>query len=113
MVSQWSLFLVDVAVEASLRTLLIAVAVSAVLFTARQRSGVVGHAAYRAVLVAMLLMPVLPSMVPPVRIAVPSATTYTTAVLPSSAPAFVVAERSPAARSATPAIPPPRRPITP
>jgi len=56
---------------ASIRILVVAVAVAMILAVARVRSGALRHAAWTAVLGAMLLMPVLPDLVPRVAVAVP------------------------------------------
>jgi beta-lactamase regulating signal transducer with metallopeptidase domain len=59
------------ALEASLRVTAVAALVALVLLAARVRSSSVRHAAWVAVLVAMVLMPVLPYCVPAVRVPVP------------------------------------------
>ena len=51
-------------IEASVRSAALALCVGAILFLARIRSGSVRHAAWAAVLGAMLLMPVLPRFTP-------------------------------------------------
>ena len=63
----WSLL------ETSLRALAAALAVALVLRLLRVRAAAVRHSAWRAVLVAMLLMPVLPSIVPALPVPVPAA----------------------------------------
>jgi beta-lactamase regulating signal transducer with metallopeptidase domain len=59
--------------DTSLRALAAALAVALVLGLLRVRAAAVLHSAWSAVLVAMLLMPVLPSIVPPLTIPVPVA----------------------------------------
>jgi hypothetical protein len=58
--------------ESSLRVCLLAGAVGGILLLARVRSGSVRHAAWSAVLGAMLLMPVLPYWVPAVVVPLPA-----------------------------------------
>jgi hypothetical protein len=58
--------------EISLRALAAAAAVAAVLRLLRMRAAAVLHSAWSAVLVAMLLMPVLPSIVPALPLAIPA-----------------------------------------
>ena len=59
-------------VDASLRVLVLALLVWLVLASARVRSSEVRHRAWTTALAAMLLMPVLPSLVPAVRVPVPA-----------------------------------------
>ena len=59
-------------VEASIRAGLVAVVISLVLAVARVRAGGVRHAAWAALVGAMLLMPVLPSWLPAIPIAIPA-----------------------------------------
>ena len=59
--------------ETSLRALAAALAVALVLRLLRVRAAAVLHSAWSAVLVAMLLMPVLPSIVPALPVPVPAA----------------------------------------
>jgi hypothetical protein len=59
--------------DTSLRALAAALTVGLVLRLMRVRAAAVRHSAWRAVLVAMLLMPVLPSIVPALPIPVPAA----------------------------------------
>ena len=61
-------------VETSIRAALVAGVVGLVLAVLRVRAGGVRHAAWTAVLGAMLLMPVLPSWLPAIPIAVPVVT---------------------------------------
>jgi hypothetical protein len=61
------------AADVSLRILAAAAAVGLVLVVLRVRSGAARHAAWLAVLLAMLTMPVLTAIVPPVEVPVPSA----------------------------------------
>jgi beta-lactamase regulating signal transducer with metallopeptidase domain len=55
----------------SVRVALVAALVGLVLFVMRARGGSPSHAAWTVVLCAMLLMPVLPSMVQPIAVSVP------------------------------------------
>ncbi len=57
---------------ASIRILLVAIAVGGILLAARVHSGAVRHAAWCTVLAAMLLMPVLPRWVPSVALPLPA-----------------------------------------
>jgi beta-lactamase regulating signal transducer with metallopeptidase domain len=59
--------------DTSLRALAAALAVALVLRLLRVRAAAVVHSAWGAVLFAMLLMPVLPSIVPELRVPVPAA----------------------------------------
>ena len=61
------------ALDISLRVIAAAAAVGLVLVVLRVRSGAARHAAWSAVLVAMLLMPLLTAIVPKVDVPVPSA----------------------------------------
>src|SRR5688500_8906240 len=61
-----------VAADISLRILAAAAAVGLVLVVLRVRSGAARHAAWSAVLLAMLTMPLLTTIVPTVEVAVPS-----------------------------------------
>lgn len=65
--------LFHVALEASIRAAVAASCVGAILVLARVRSGAVRHAAWTAVLCAMLLMPVLPQLTPQIGVPVVSA----------------------------------------
>lgn len=88
---EWRGTLFGIFLDSSLRVSLVAAIVALILIIMRVRSSSVRHAAWTAVLCAMLLMPVLPYCVPsfmiPLRFAVPgSATTpsaNTEVVLPS------------------------------
>ncbi len=62
--------LVRMLLETSLRAGLLAAAVGLILGVGRIRSSAVRHAAWTAVLFAMVLMPVLPSVVPPIPMSV-------------------------------------------
>jgi beta-lactamase regulating signal transducer with metallopeptidase domain len=66
--------MIPIPVEASVRAALVAVVVGLVLTVLRVRAGGVRHASWTAVLGAMLLMPVLPSWLPAIPIAVPAVT---------------------------------------
>jgi beta-lactamase regulating signal transducer with metallopeptidase domain len=57
--------------DASIRISVIAIVIASLLAAARVRVSSVRHAAWTAVLVAMLLMPVLPSVVPSIDVPVP------------------------------------------
>src|SRR5512143_3191334 len=73
--------------DASWRAVLVAVGVAMVLGAARARSGGVRHAAWSAVLIAMVLMPVLPRLAPAIPIAVPGTwATPDVSPLPQSSP---------------------------
>ena len=69
---EWQNTLLRVMLESSLRVCLLAVAVGGILLLARVRSGGVRHAAWSAVLAAMLLMPVLPYYFPTIEVPLPS-----------------------------------------
>jgi beta-lactamase regulating signal transducer with metallopeptidase domain len=69
---EWQNTLLRVMLESSLRVCLLAVAVGGILVLARVRSGGVRHAAWSAVLGAMLLMPVLPYYFPTIEVPLPS-----------------------------------------
>ena len=71
MTTEWMTGLMTVMLAASLRVCLVAGAVGGILLLARIRSGGVRHAAWSAVLAAMLLMPVLPYYLPRVEIPLP------------------------------------------
>lgn len=64
----WNGTLFWIAASSSLRAIIVAAAVAIILAVLRVRSGAVRHAAWTAVLAAMLLMPVLPGVVPPITI---------------------------------------------
>jgi beta-lactamase regulating signal transducer with metallopeptidase domain len=59
--------------DASLRISIVAVVAGLILMVMRVRASGVRHAVWTVVLMAMLLMPFLPSIVPPFEVAVPSA----------------------------------------
>jgi hypothetical protein len=63
--------MLDLALDVSLRSIAAAAAVGLVLVGLRVRSGAVRHAAWSAVLVTMLTMPVLIGVVPRVDVPVP------------------------------------------
>jgi beta-lactamase regulating signal transducer with metallopeptidase domain len=69
---EWNATLLRVMLESSLRVCLLAAAVGGILLLGRIRSGSVRHAAWSAVLGAMILMPVLPHWVPAIDVPVPS-----------------------------------------
>ena len=73
MSSGWNAALFGIILDSSLRVSLVAVIVAVILVTLRVRSSGVRHAAWTAVLCAMLLMPVLPYCVPSIAIPVPEA----------------------------------------
>jgi len=62
--ADWTEAFFRVAAASSLRAILVAAAVALILMAFRVRSGGVRHAAWTAVLAAMLLMPILPGVVP-------------------------------------------------
>jgi beta-lactamase regulating signal transducer with metallopeptidase domain len=89
--------LFHIALEASIRAALVAVCVGAILLLARVRSGAVRHAAWTAVLCAMLLMPVLPQLMPEIGVPVVSAPVFREAdpeIAPPAMPARALAEAS-------------------
>src|SRR5215468_361318 len=59
--------------ESSLRICVVAVAVWISLIICRIRPGVVSHKAWTAVLLTMLVIPVVPGLIPPIRLPVPEA----------------------------------------
>lgn len=65
---EWNGNLLSVVLDASVRVALIAAIVALILVVARVRSNDVRHAAWTAVLCAMLLMPVLPYCVPSISL---------------------------------------------
>jgi len=69
---EWNATLLRVMLESSLRVCLLAAAVGGILLLGRIRSGSVRHAAWSAVLGAMILMPVLSHWVPAIDVPVPS-----------------------------------------
>jgi len=73
MSSGWNAALFGIILDSSLRVSLVAVIVAVILVALRVRSSGVRHAAWTAVLCAMLLMPVLPYCVPSIAIPVPEA----------------------------------------
>lgn len=75
-----------VLVEASLRVCLVALAVAAVLKFARIESSAVRHAAWTSVVVAMLLMPFLPYVVPTIELPGRSRTAAALASAPDQLP---------------------------
>jgi beta-lactamase regulating signal transducer with metallopeptidase domain len=80
--------------DSSLRVALIALVVALVLALARARSGAVRHAAWTAVLCAMLLMPVLPYCLPSIVITIPTPAggSEPTSAVAEIAPAIPAAE---------------------
>src|SRR5471032_440672 len=71
-----SVLLYRIIVESSLRVSLVAAGVALALFIVRARTTGVRYAAWTAVLVAMLLMPVLPHIVPSIPVPVAPQTAY-------------------------------------
>ena len=67
--------LFGILLDSSLRMIAVAVGVGSILTVARVRSAGVRHAAWTAVLVSMLLMPILPQVIPAVGIPIPVART--------------------------------------
>ncbi len=97
--TEYSRPLVGVFLDSSLRAFLVAASVATVLRAARVRCASVRHAAWTAVLCAMMLMPVLPHCVPTIAVpvSVPS---------PTAAAVPLPEEPEPSARvSAHPAVP--------
>jgi beta-lactamase regulating signal transducer with metallopeptidase domain len=82
--------LIHIALEASIRAAVAASCVAAILFLARVRSGAVRHAAWTAVLCAMLLMPVLPRLAPEIGVPVASPPVFRVADSESALPAMPV-----------------------
>jgi beta-lactamase regulating signal transducer with metallopeptidase domain len=76
--------LLPVLIAASVRATVLALLVGALLAVLRIRSGATRHAAWLAVAVAMLLMPVLPRFVPGVPIELPRQTFFTPLVAPAT-----------------------------
>ena len=96
----------NLVLEFLIRTAAVAVSVGAILAVARVRSGAVCHAAWTAVLCAMLLMPVLPHLTPAVGlpVTVPAISLDAPAVQEMALPAQVGREAAPSASA--PAIEP-------
>jgi beta-lactamase regulating signal transducer with metallopeptidase domain len=95
--------------DASLRICLIAAVIGLILTAMRVRSNSTRHTVWTAVLCAMLLMPVLPSLMPSISVPIPARAAE---VLPS-APAFAdlqfdSTDSRPIARGASHAVPGPR-----
>ncbi len=89
--------LIHIALEASIRAAVAASCVGAILLLARVRSGAVRHAAWTAVLCAMLLMPVLPRLTPEIGVPVVSAPVALEAdseIAPPAMPVRAVAKSS-------------------
>ncbi|HVJ26433.1 MAG TPA: M56 family metallopeptidase [Vicinamibacterales bacterium] len=76
------------ALDVSLRIIAAAAAVGLVLVVLRVRSGAARHAAWSAVLVAMLLMPLLTAIVPKVDVPVPAALALDLGTGPSETPEY-------------------------
>jgi len=71
---EWKGILSGAVLDASVRIALVAAMVALILVVSRIRSGGVRHAAWTAVLCAMLLMPVLPYCIPAIPIPIPAST---------------------------------------
>jgi beta-lactamase regulating signal transducer with metallopeptidase domain len=69
---EWNGSLFGMVLDSSLRVALVAAIVALILFACRVRSSGVRHAAWTAVLCAMLLMPVLPYCVPSIPLPAPA-----------------------------------------
>jgi beta-lactamase regulating signal transducer with metallopeptidase domain len=82
--------LIHIALEASIRAAVAASCVGAILALARVRSGAVRHAAWTAVLCAMLLMPVLPRITPEIGVPVVSTPVFREADTEIAPPAMPV-----------------------
>jgi beta-lactamase regulating signal transducer with metallopeptidase domain len=67
---EWNETILQIAAGSSIRVIAVAAIVAVTLVLLRVRSGSVRHAAWTAVLAAMILMPVLPDVVP--RLAIPA-----------------------------------------
>jgi len=124
MLPEWNGTLFRIVLDSSLRISLVAAAVAIILITMRVRAGGVRHAAWTAVLCAMLLMPVLPYCIPSIAlpIAVPSANVPAIPATPETPPLRRVAEgpevTPPTAAlmeqpAPVPEIPPARGPVWP
>jgi hypothetical protein len=72
MPAEWTRTLPLVLLDSSLRVVVVAALVALILTAARVRSSGVRHGAWASVLLAMLLMPVLPRVVPSFTVAVPA-----------------------------------------
>ncbi len=70
--SEWPRTLLAALLDSSLRISLIAASVAVILAACRARSNGVRHAAWTAVLVVMLFIPVLPYGVPPISVSLPT-----------------------------------------
>jgi Zn-dependent protease with chaperone function len=81
--------ILSIATAASIRAILLALCVAAILAMARVRSAAVRHAAWTAVTAAMLFMPVLPALVPPISL--PAAPTAIVGAADSPAELFTPA----------------------
>ncbi len=94
MLSDWNGTLFGIIMDSSLRVALVAAIVALILLLVRVRSSAVRHAAWTAVLCAMLLMPILPYCVPSITIPVPmpSVSIDATTVIPEGGPPAPVAE---------------------
>ena len=114
MSGDWTETLLYSVLDASLRILIIAVAVKVILFAGRIGSARVSHAAWRAVLCAMLLMPVLPAVVPALLFRVPDAP-YLVEVFPTVPKTDEVTPAVEGTQTGSPALPPAHaasRPLT-
>ena len=100
-------------VDASIRGLVIAAAVGLVLALLRARSGAAAHAAWTAVMLAMLALPIAPKWLPAIPVALPQAPSLAGAMdaapvtaAPRVAPAVAAsATQTGVARTDSPAVP--------
>jgi beta-lactamase regulating signal transducer with metallopeptidase domain len=69
-------------VDAAVRAMVIAVAVGLVLALLRARSGAAAHAAWTAVMLAMLALPIAPKWLPAIPVALPQAPSLTATIDP-------------------------------
>ncbi len=99
MSADWTTAAVQILAAASLRVTFVAALVAGILLVSRVRATSFRHAAWTAVLGAMLLMPALPSVVPAVSVAVPSLRP-----LPASEPVVEIPEAPAEARDGIPAL---------
>ena len=93
------------ALDVSLRIIAAAAAVGLILVVLRVRSGAARHAAWSAVLIAMLLMPILTAIVPQVDVPVPAALALDLGAVPSETSEYSFAPLESTAGSPVPTVP--------
>src|SRR5688572_10475973 len=94
--------------DASLRISIVAVVAGLILMVMRVRASRVRHAVWTIVLMAMLLMPLLPSIVPTFEVAVPQtavAVPFAMPALPEPSGGLISSTIAPLSLSASPAAP--------